>query len=105
MTAIFCRCRYNNITEWPDTQLIIATAGDNDDGGLFNRRTNGLDDDAFDKVFEPILYKDAFTVVPLILRPKSVGHLELRGRNPTSKPLIYPNYFDNPYDMKVLVRK
>lgn len=96
--------RYNDNPAWPDIQFIIATGGDNDDGGLFNRRTHGLNKETFDRVFKPILYKDAFTVVPLILRPKSVGRIILRNKNPLSQPLIYPNYFDNPYDIKILVR-
>lgn len=101
---VFNFFRYNDNSTWPDIQLIIATAGDNDDGGLFNRKTNGLTDEAYAKVFDPILYKDAYTVVPLLLRPRSVGRIELRDKNPRSKPLIYPNYYDDPKDMKVVVR-
>lgn len=96
-------CRYNNDTSWPDIQLIIATSGDNDDGGLFNRKSNGLSDQAFKQVFDPILYKDAFTIVPVLLRPSSTGRIELKNRNPSSKPLIYPNYFDHPDDIRTLV--
>lgn len=98
----FVNTKYNNNTNWPDVQLIIATAGDNDDGGLFNRKDAGLTDEAFTAVYKDILYKDSFTIVPLLMRPNSNGRILLSDNNPNSAPVIYPNYFDNELDIKVL---
>ena len=37
------------------------------------------------------------------MRPKSRGKVLLKDSDPSSLPLIYPNYFDHPDDVKVLV--
>lgn len=89
--------------EWPDIQLLFASAGDNTDGGIFNRRNTGIADDLYASVYEPILYKDAFTIAPLLLRPRSRGKISLRDASPYSHPFIFPNYLDDPHDLKTLV--
>lgn len=38
-----------------------------------------------------------------LLRPKSVGSVRLASNQPEDKPLIDPNFFDDPYDMKTLI--
>lgn len=97
-------CRVNKESpEWPDIQLFFASAADNTDGGLFNRRNTGMSDDLYSAVYEPVLYKDAFTIVPLLLRPKSKGRLLLRDKNPYSQPLIHTNYLTDPHDIRTLV--
>lgn len=81
----------------------MATAGDNDDGGLLNKRDVGVTDEYYEQVFEPILYQDAFTLAPLLLRPYSRGYIEITSSNPYTAPKIVPNYLSDPRDVKVLV--
>ena len=45
-----------------------------------------------------------FGVFPLLLRPRSRGYIKLKSTDPNEAPLIVPNYFDDPYDLQVLVR-
>ncbi|XP_037292672.1 glucose dehydrogenase [FAD, quinone] [Manduca sexta] len=89
--------------DYPDVQLFIAPTADNMDGGLFGKRANGLTDETYAELYEDILYESSFSVVPLLLRPKSRGYIRLRDSNPYSPPLIYPNYFTEPDDVKVLI--
>ncbi|XP_026678724.1 glucose dehydrogenase [FAD, quinone]-like [Diaphorina citri] len=89
--------------EWPDIQLFFASAADNDDGGLFNKRNNGLKDDYYAGVFEPILYRDSITLAPLLLRPRSRGRIKLRTADPLDHPMIRPNYLYDEKDLKTLV--
>ncbi|PSN48970.1 Glucose dehydrogenase [FAD, quinone] [Blattella germanica] len=49
------------------------------------------------------LFEDVFSVFPVPLKPKSRGRLMLKDNNPFSKPLLYHNYFTDPYDMHVLL--
>lgn len=81
----------------------MATAGDNDDGGLLNKRNVGVSDEYYEQVFEPILYQDAFTIAPLLLRPYSRGYIEIVSANPYTAPKIVPNYLSDPRDVKILV--
>lgn len=39
-----------------------------------------------------------------LLRPKSIGHIGLKSPDPYDAPLIAPNFFDDPYDLEILVR-
>ena len=55
------------------------------------------------KVWKELSFKDAFQIIPLLLRPKSVGNIRLRSRNPFHYPLINAGYFTHPEDIKVLV--
>lgn len=100
----FINTKYQDPTEdRPDVQLFMASFADSSDGGLFGKRASGISDDYYAEVYEKILFKDAFMILPLLLRPKSRGKILLRDSNPRSHPLIYPNYFAHPDDIKVMV--
>uniref|UniRef100_A0A2A4K3J0 Glucose-methanol-choline oxidoreductase N-terminal domain-containing protein n=1 Tax=Heliothis virescens TaxID=7102 RepID=A0A2A4K3J0_HELVI len=100
----FVNTKYQDPTEdYPDIQLFIAPTADNMDGGLFGKRANGLDDVTYAELYEEILFDSSFSIVPLLLRPKSRGYLKLRDGSPFSPPLIYPNYYTDPQDVKVMV--
>nr|XP_018902436.1 PREDICTED: glucose dehydrogenase [FAD, quinone]-like isoform X1 [Bemisia tabaci] len=100
----FVNTKFANASDdWPDAQLIFATGGDSDDGGLFNKRASGMRDDVYAALFEPILYRDTITIVPLLMRPRSRGLIRLRTPDPHAHPLIYPNYFQHPQDMRTLI--
>ncbi|XP_023952472.2 glucose dehydrogenase [FAD, quinone]-like [Bicyclus anynana] len=96
----FVNTKYQDPREdYPDIQLFIAPTADNMDGGLFGKRANGLSDETYAELYEDILYKPSFSIVPLLLRPKSRGFIKLRNTNPFSPPLIYPNYYSDPDDL------
>ncbi|XP_052752103.1 glucose dehydrogenase [FAD, quinone]-like [Galleria mellonella] len=100
----FVNTKFQDATEdYPDIQLFIAPTADNMDGGWFGKRANGLTDETYAELYEDILYDSSFSIVPLLLRPRSRGFLKLRDANPYSPPLIYPNYYSDPQDMKVMV--
>ncbi|XP_075983794.1 glucose dehydrogenase [FAD, quinone]-like [Anticarsia gemmatalis] len=100
----FVKTKYENSEDdYPDIQLFIAPTADNMDGGLFGKRANGLTNEAYAELYEEILYESSFSVVPLLLRPRSRGYLKLRDTNPYSPPLIYPNYYSDPQDVRVMI--
>nr|XP_037872355.1 glucose dehydrogenase [FAD, quinone] isoform X2 [Bombyx mori] len=43
-------------------------------------------------------------IAATLLKPKSKGKIILKSKNPFEYPLIYANYFDDPEDMKTLLR-
>lgn len=87
----------------PDIQLFLASFADSSDGGLFGKRASGISDDYYAEVYEQILFKDAFMILPLLMRPQSRGKILLKDKNPNSHPLIYPNYFAHPRDLEIMV--
>ncbi|XP_028043194.1 glucose dehydrogenase [FAD, quinone]-like [Bombyx mandarina] len=100
----FVNTKYQNPAEdYPDIQLFLAPTADNMDGGLFGKRANGITDETYAELYEDLLYESSFSIVPLLLRPKSRGYIKLRDSNPNSPPLIYPNYYSHPDDVKIMV--
>nr|NVI72418.1 putative glucose dehydrogenase [Cucujiformia] len=88
---------------WPDIQFHMAPASINSDAGARVRKVLGLTEELYDTVYKPIANKDVWTLMPLLLRPKSRGWVRLRSKNPFDTPLINANYFDDPFDIKTLV--
>lgn len=46
---------------------------------------------------------ETFTVLPVLLHPKSRGTIRLRSRDPFDQPIIDPNYLDHPDDAETLL--
>lgn len=100
----FVRTKYENQSDdWPDIQFFLTSFSDNTDGGIVGKRAAGITDECYSAVYEEILYKESFNIITLLLKPRSRGRIMLKDKNPNSKVLIYPNYFDDPQDLKVMV--
>lgn len=93
----------NASNDWPDIQFHMAPASINSDGGARVRKVLGLKEDLYREVFRPIANKDSWTIMPLLLRPRSRGYVRLRSKNPFEYPLMNPNYFKDPFDAQTLV--
>lgn len=55
------------------------------------------------EVYADIMHKSAFSLVPILMRPKSRGRIRLKSRNPFQWPRMEPNYLDHPDDLNTLV--
>lgn len=88
---------------WPDIQFHMAPASINSDAGARVRKVLGLTDHLYNTVYKPIANKDVWTLMPLLLRPRSRGWVRLRSKNPFDYPSINANYFEDPFDIKTLV--
>ena len=42
-------------------------------------------------------------LIPTLLKPKSRGYVRLRSSNPSDLPIIQPNYFEDPDDVKTMI--
>ncbi len=45
-----------------------------------------------------------FTLMAILLRPKSRGYMELASADPAAKPILHPNFLDDPADTAAMVR-
>ncbi|RLU15835.1 hypothetical protein DMN91_011591 [Ooceraea biroi] len=100
----FVNTKYTNASlDFPDIELHFISGSTNSDGGRQIRKVHGLRKQFYDTVFGKISDKDTWSVIPMLLRPKSRGIIKLRSKNPFDHPLIYPNYFKEPEDIATLV--
>lgn len=100
----FVNTKYANVTDdFPDIELHFISGSTNSDGGRQIRKVHGLTQHFYDAVFGKISNKDSWSVIPMLLRPKSKGIIRLRSKSPFDHPMIFPNYFKEPEDIAVLV--
>lgn len=100
----FVNTKYANASnDFPDIEFHFVSGSTNSDGGSQLRKIHGITEKFYSKVFGPINNKDVWSIIPMLLRPRSTGHIKLRSANPFDYPYIYPNYFKDDFDMKTLI--
>ncbi|EAT36071.1 AAEL011806-PA [Aedes aegypti] len=86
----------------PDIELVLGTgAFNNDDSGSL-RTAFGLSREFYEKTYSSILGQHAFTISPVLLKPKSRGRVMLKSRNPFHWPRMQGNFYQNYDDLRVL---
>lgn len=86
----------------PDLQFMILPLGITDDYGLYLRKLFGVELPLWREYFAKI-EAPSFTILPIVLHPKSRGMVRLRNSFYNSQPLIDPNYLSNQYDIDVMI--
>lgn len=100
----FVNTKYSNASEdFPDIEFHFVSGSTNSDGGEQLRKIHGLSEAFYDAVFRPINNMDVWSIIPMLLRPKSKGYIQLRSANPYDYPYIYPNYLSDETDLKTLI--
>ena len=89
--------------DWPDIEFHFVAGTPVSDGGTLVRRNNGVRDDIWEEYYAPLSWTDSWQVIPMLLRPLSVGTIRLASADPNDKPLIDPRYFSNEQDLKVII--
>lgn len=88
----------------PDIELILAASSFlGDVSGTF-RSLLGVTDEFYKEVYGDYEGLDAFTIVPVLLRPKSRGRLTLRSTDQSDPPIIDMNYYDHEDDLNTMVQ-
>ncbi|XP_041971827.1 glucose dehydrogenase [FAD, quinone] [Aricia agestis] len=100
----FVNTKYANVSDdFPDIEFHFISGSVNSDGGEQLRKAHGLSQKFYDAVFRPINNMDVWSIIPVLLRPKSKGLIQLRSSNPYDYPYIFTNYLTEESDMKTLV--
>ncbi|KPJ15961.1 Glucose dehydrogenase [acceptor] [Papilio machaon] len=100
----FVNTKYANASDdFPDIEFHFISGSTNSDGGEQLRKVHGLTDEFYDAVFRPINNMDVWSIIPMLLRPKSKGFIQLRSSSPYDYPYIYPNYLTEEEDVKTLI--
>lgn len=100
----FVNTKYANPDEdWPDVQFHFAPSSINSDGGEQIRKILNLRDRVYNTMYKPLVESETWTILPLLLRPRSSGWVRLKSKNPLVYPIIEPNYFTHKEDIDVLI--
>lgn len=91
----------------PDIELIGIGGSIVSDGGpgasKAVRRGIRIRESLFDEAFGTIDGTDTWSAIPMLLHPKSFGHIELKDKNPFSHPRMYGNYLTDPRDVATFI--
>ncbi|XP_018405628.1 PREDICTED: glucose dehydrogenase [FAD, quinone] [Cyphomyrmex costatus] len=87
---------------YPDVQFHFAPSSINSDGEQI-KKILGLRDRVYNIMYKPLHGVETWSILPLLLRPKSTGWIRLKSKNPLVQPDINPNYFTHKEDMDILV--
>lgn len=103
--VLFTRSRYSPDDDGrtPDMELVFGPGALTGDTGGSLRSMLNLDDELVKEVYGPYMGRDAWSLVPVLLRPKSRGYMKLRSKNPFDPPLFYPNYLSDERDVLTIV--
>lgn len=89
----------------PDIQLQFFQYRRGEESRLRKTLKNyGYDDEINQSILSGISRSELMMVMVRLLKPKSTGKIELRGKDPLEKPLIYGNYLENNEDVETLIR-
>lgn len=86
----------------PDIELVMGIGAFTGDESGFLRNVFGIPKAFIDKVYGNIQGRHAFTVSPVLMKPKSRGRISLKSKNPFHWPHLRPNFYSNRDDMLVL---
>lgn len=81
----------------------MAPASLNSDGGVQVRKILGLKQDLYNEMWAPIHDVYTWTIMPLLLRPRSRGWVRLQSKNPFVAPTMNPNYYEDPIDILTMI--
>jgi choline dehydrogenase-like flavoprotein len=68
----------------------------------FLRNVFGITKEFTDKVYGSVQGRHAFTIAPVLMRPKSRGRIFLKSKNPFHHPHMQPNFYSRQEDLIVL---
>lgn len=91
--------------DYPDVELIFVAGSLNSDGGTIFRKGFNINKTLYDEVYSSINYKDCWSIIPMLLHPRSTGYMKLKSRNIFHHPRLYGNYYTDPEnkDIKTMV--
>ncbi|XP_055375256.1 glucose dehydrogenase [FAD, quinone] [Condylostylus longicornis] len=89
--------------DYTNMEIVLGAGSVNNDLSGSMRYVLGITKEFFDKVYGDIVGKHAFSMVPVLLNPKSRGRVLLRSKSPFRWPKMLPNYFMNEEDMQAMI--
>ncbi|XP_054716313.1 glucose dehydrogenase [FAD, quinone]-like [Uloborus diversus] len=103
-TLGFINTKYANVSQdWPDVEIHFVSGSPVSDGGQTFQRVMGVSQEVWDAFYKPYVFRDTFSMNPVLLRPHSKGFIKLRSKDPYEPPIIDPKYLTHPQDILTMV--
>ncbi|XP_035786143.1 glucose dehydrogenase [FAD, quinone]-like [Anopheles albimanus] len=89
--------------EYPDVEVMQAFTSFSFDTTPGTRNAYYIPDKLYDDYFRPLARTRNFMFLPMLLKPRAVGQVELKSTNPFNHPLFRYQYFEDERDVDALV--
>merc|ERR1712136_587189 len=99
----FKASKYSQHPDWPDLQLHFLTYSCSSDHGILLRKILALNENMWTDFYESLSHAATASLFPTLVRPKSRGWIRLRSTDPAEHPLIDPQYYSHPDDVKIML--
>lgn len=101
---LVARTQVLNGSQFDDLQFMVVPVSIDSDHGMHFRKILNFREDIYYDYFHATGTDggQAVTILPVVLKPKSVGSLRLRSSDPADPPIIDPKYLSHPDDKQVL---
>ncbi|XP_011497609.1 PREDICTED: glucose dehydrogenase [FAD, quinone]-like [Ceratosolen solmsi marchali] len=93
---------HRTLDGFPDVELLFIGTSIISDYSL--RNILNISDEYWNKIFSKIAGHHSWTILPILMHPNSKGKVLLRNKDPKSKPKIFANYFEDPEDVKIMIK-
>nr|XP_021182608.2 glucose dehydrogenase [FAD, quinone] [Helicoverpa armigera] len=93
----------DEIGDYPDIELLGSCASMASDEGNIVAKGIRMADWFYNNVYKPIEGIESFTILFMLLHPKSKGYLELQSADPYQPPKLYGNYLSHQKDVDTMV--
>lgn len=77
---------------YPDVELVFVGGGFHTDYGNVLRKSFRISDAVYNAIYKPLEGKPAWSVFPVLMRPKSSGYLKLKSNNPFKWIRVFGNH-------------
>ncbi|XP_044738785.1 glucose dehydrogenase [FAD, quinone]-like [Chrysoperla carnea] len=91
--------------DFPDIELIFLGGSINSDSGRVQAEKFGITKEFYKEYFAPINERECWSIMPVLLHPKSIGFMRLKSKNIFHHPILHGNYFTDPerHDVRTMV--
>ncbi|XP_041971820.1 glucose dehydrogenase [FAD, quinone]-like [Aricia agestis] len=89
--------------DYPDIELLGTCAAFSTDRGTLVAKGIHMSDWLYRDVYKPLENTENFSILFMLLHPKSKGYLKLKSLNPFDQPKLYGKYLTHPKDVATMV--
>ncbi|XP_068623729.1 glucose dehydrogenase [FAD, quinone]-like [Battus philenor] len=93
----------DEIGEYPDIEILGSCGSFASDKGKYVAKGIRMSESLYNDVYKPLEKTESFSIIMMLLHPKSYGYMRLKSTNPFEQPALYGNYLQHPKDMATLL--